>query len=189
MKSTFLLLLSLLVALCTFSSHADETNAVTPEAVTNSMGLISATIEMRESPVTGKTLFSNMIPVLSKYAPKLMGTNYDPVEAKGLIGAFTNSALPEIHAATKFLTDLKEDGRLPGVSKDSHGDATTGELPLDELQEARYPFAVTFYFVLSGDSFTNIYTVLRPSKDAAWRLDKAWRVDTEGRIVIEWPIK
>jgi hypothetical protein len=135
---------------------------------------------------------SNFIPMVTNR----MGTNFGPAAAEGLailetnaLTALTNSAVAEMSAAGKFLTELQKEGHLPGTPKGSHESFTTDTLSMAEFQEARYPFTVTFHLVLSGESFTNHYMVLRSLKDAPWQLRRAWRTDAQGRRVAEWPAK
>ena len=143
-----------------------------------------------------RTVYSNFIPAVTNR----LGTNSGPVAAKALAGfetnvlsILTNSAMAEMGAGLKFLTELKKQGRVPGVPKDSHAEVTgglhSGNLEMSELKEAKYPFSLTFNVVLTGDSLTNHYTIIRASSDADWQLQKAWRTDTEGRTVKEWPVK
>jgi len=75
------------------------------------------------------------------------------------------------------------------MTKDSYGTATTDNMPLSELKEATYPFSLTFNVVLIGDPFTNHYTVMHATADAAWQLQRAWRTDTGGHTIVEWPTK
>jgi hypothetical protein len=96
------------------------------------------------------------------------------------------------HAAGMFFDDLKAQGRLPGISKGSHGDAITDDLSESDScisQKIKYPYLLTFHVVLTGDSLTNHYTVMQPSKDSVWQLLRAWRTDAEGHVIKEWPIK
>ncbi len=99
----------------------------------------------------------------------------------------TNSVTAEIIAGGEFLRALQEQGRLVWVSKDDHGQMTTGEQPWSQFKEVKYPFSVTFYITKNGDSCTNHYTVMRESKDAVWQLRKAWKTDSKGYTVKEWP--
>jgi hypothetical protein len=102
-----------------------------------------------------------------------------------LLSASTNS-LPGLGAAAEFFLQLKKEGRLPGLPKESHGSVTTS-LGLGGVQQ--YPFSLTFHVVATGDTSTNHYTLLRSSSDAPWQLEKAWRTDTQGLIIVEWPVK
>ena len=109
----------------------------------------------------------------------------------------TNSAfIAEVAAVSAaggtFFSDLKMQGRLPGISKDSHGDGTTDDLftPDSRIsQTIKYPYSMTIHFVLTGDSLTNHYTIMQPSRDSSWQLLRAWRTDTEGHVIKEWPVK
>jgi hypothetical protein len=143
-----------------------------------------------------KTGYANFIPAVTNR----LGTNFGPVAAKvlasfetNILSALTNSAMAELDAGAKFLTELKKQGRVPGVSKDSHAEVTGGlhtdNLKMSELKEAKYPFSLTFNVVLTGDSLTNHYTIMRASPDADWQLQRAWRTDTEGHTIKEWPVK
>jgi len=178
MKPKLILSLALVLGNALFAVRAEE-----PKAATNSLNDISAKVQAG---------YSNFIPAVSN----LMGTNYGPAAAKAMAGletnvltALTNSAMVELGDSAKFLLELKKQGNLPGISADGHGAVSTENRPLSELQIAKYPFAVTFLVVPSGDSFTNHYTVLRPAMNAPWKLAKAWRTDTDGHMVTEWPVK
>jgi hypothetical protein len=106
-----------------------------------------------------------------------------------LLNQQTNSVAVETAEAGEYLVTLQETGSLPGVSKNSRGVMTTGDLPMSELKGPVYPFSRTFDVVVDGDTFTNHYTVARSARDTAWRLQKAWRTDSEGRTMAEWPVK
>jgi len=182
LKCTFLVLAGLLVTLYQPSSHANETNTINLEASSNSTKDTAKNVD---------AAFSNYIPWVSN----LVRTNYRSTattvltDAKtNVLTALTNSALPEMGQAGKFLVELKKSGRLPGVLADSHGELSVNG-PLSAFQEAKYPFTVTFDLNVKGDSLTNHYTVVRQVKDAEWQLEKAWRTDAQGHTAIEWPVK
>lgn len=104
--------------------------------------------------------------------------------------ALTNQVMVEIDAAATYLTKLKRQGRLPGVSKAlSRGHVGTGKLPFSLIHHFKYPFSITFYVAPTGAWFTNHYTLLHPAKGAPWQLVKAWRTDTDGRTIKEWQVK
>jgi len=178
MKPKLLLCLAFVLSIASTTAHSEDT-----DVATNSLNDISAKVQAG---------YSNFIPAVSN----LMGTNYGPAATKAMAGletnmltALTNSAMLELGASAKFLLELKKQGNLPGISADGHGTVTTENRPLSELQVAKYPFAMTFLVVPSGDSLTNHYIVLRPAMDAPWRLTKAWRTDADGHTVKEWPVK
>jgi hypothetical protein len=167
------------------------TNALTKPEVVNSLSSVSTSVSSG---------YSNFIPSATMTTTNLMGTNYAPVVQKVLVNfetnalnIITNTTMMEMSLATKFLTGLKKQGRLPGVLPDSHAEVTgnlhSDNLLMSEFKEAKYPFSLTFNVVLSGDSLTNHYTVERASADAAWQLQRAWRTDAEGNTLIEWPTK
>jgi|GEM_PF-696961 len=85
----------------------------------------------------------------------------------------------DLEGAGKFLHDLKENGQLPGFSKDDRGTTATPE---------PNPNSVTFNYGKSGDSSIYHYTVGRESKESPWKLQKAWRADQNGRTIEEYPV-
>ena len=94
----------------------------------------------------------------------------------------------EAMSAGEFLLSLREQGQLPGVSKDAHGEIRFDfAFPLPK--EVAYPLSQTFQISLKDQSFANHYAVQRETKDSAWHLQRAWQTDSEGRTVKEWPIK
>ena len=109
----------------------------------------------------------------------------------------TNSALLAevtqiIAGAATFFQDLKEQGRLPGVSKDKEGDGGLNKAFKNDLlssQKIRYPVLLTIHMVWADDPCTNYYTVKQPSKDSGWQLQRAWRADSEGHVIKEWLVK
>ena len=113
------------------------------------------------------------------------------------VTAWTNSAfvaeyLAVVSSAGNFFVDLKNQGRLPGISKGRHGKgASDGLFTSDSWlsQKIKYPFSLTFHIVFTGDTLTNHYTMVLPSKDSSWRLQKAWRTDSKGHVIKEWPVE
>jgi hypothetical protein len=94
--------------------------------------------------------------------------------------------------AAIYFNDLREHGRLPGIPKDSHGDFFLNESGLSIYwvsQKISYPCTLTFDAVMKGDPLTNHYSVIRPTKDSRWHLQRAWQTDPEGNVLTEWPIK
>ena len=203
MNPKLLLCLALVLSGNLINCRADETNAA-PDKSEVVMGLgvngqtntSTVTIENTNS---AKEFASAVATNYEKFI--LSATNAVPTNAvkalpmvaetmrTNLLNALTNSAMVEMGDAVKFLTQLKKNGELPGVQKDSHADVTTGVLPISKFQTAEYPFVVTFHVLLMGDSLTNHYTVERPAAGSNWQLKRAWRTDTEGKIVNEWQIK
>jgi hypothetical protein len=93
----------------------------------------------------------------------------------------------ETLAGGDYLLELHKQGRLPGDSKDMHGKIESDSATL--AREVIYPCTRTFHVTITGESFTNYYTVTRTSKDSGWQLDKAWRTDSAGHTVEEWTVK
>ncbi|HLX69661.1 MAG TPA: hypothetical protein VKV04_08555 [Verrucomicrobiae bacterium] len=75
-------------------------------------------------------------------------------------------------SAVRFLKSLKENGRLPGWSKDD------GMLPRQTLLHFHYPDSAAFEAHKVGDSlFIYHYVIVRASEGSEWKLQKAWRTD------------
>ena len=86
--------------------------------------------------------------------------------------------------AGKFLHNLHEQGKLPGLSKDDHGEL---KAKVSDFSEAvHFPLSLTFQFVKNSDSVYN-YTVERLSMNSDWRLIKAWQTDASDKTVKEFP--
>jgi hypothetical protein len=189
MKSKRLLcVLSILSAVWLVSCSKNASDASANLANTNALKDITAEI---------KTGYSNFIPMaVAATATNLGTTNYTPIVSKMLATFETNvlsipksPGIAEISAGEEFLRNLKAQGLLPGISPDIHGHLTTGDFPLARYQEANYPFSVTFHFIPLDASYTNHYTVVRPSEGAEWQLEQAWQTDIEGHTVEDWPVK
>ena len=105
--------------------------------------------------------------------------------------AQTNSITLGLVSASNFLLELHKESRLPGDSKDEHGELMSENVPFSGSvpTEAVYPLVRTFYMVKTGDTFTNHYTVGRQSKDSEWILQRAWRTDSQGRTIEDWPVQ
>jgi hypothetical protein len=203
MKSKIIFCLALILSGSSIVAFADETNATSskPEVemylgvngkTNNNTSTLDATNSLKEFVNTVATNYEKFI--LS--STNAMGTNFAPVlpimatyMKSNFLSIMTNSSVLEMGAAEKFLIELKKQNRLPGTPKESHGSVSTIVGDISKFKEAKYPFAMTFHSVLIGDSLTNHYTVMRPSADADWQLQKAWRTDTEGNTILEWPIK
>ena len=94
--------------------------------------------------------------------------------------------------AAQFLLQLRERNRLPGVSKDEHGQIYSEDFDLmvsNKIVVVEYPMERIFHLVKDGSTSTNNYVVLKESKDAEWKLQKAWEIDSNGQILQEWQIK
>jgi hypothetical protein len=207
MKPKLLLCLALVLSESSIVTHADETNAASskPEMemslsvngkTNNNTATLDATNSSKDFANSVTTNYEKLILSSTNIVP----TNF--AAALPMVSEFvrtnfssilTNSAMAEMSAGVKFLTELKNQGGVPGVLKDSHAVVTGGlhtdDPELSDLKEAKYPFLLTFNVVLTGDSLTNHYTIIRASPDADWQLQRAWRTDTEGNTIKEWPVK
>jgi hypothetical protein len=82
-----------------------------------------------------------------------------------------------------YLSQLRREGRLPGVATNEHGNATvSGRL-------ASYPYSLTMCVTIPGKMFTNNYSVVQIKKDSPWQLKRAWQTDSNGQTIQEWPVK
>jgi hypothetical protein len=207
MKSKLLLCLAIMVSGDLIICHAAQTNsAPTKPEVTMSFGVNEQTNWASTLAVEQTNSMKAIADAVNAVNERLISssTNINPTNATftlpstaaffqtnvltNVLTALTNSALPEMGEAGRFLIELKKSDHLPGVPQDRHGDMFVNA-PLSAFQEAKYPFTVTFDLIAEGDSLTNHYTVVRPAKDAAWRLEKAWRTDTDGHTIKNWPVK
>jgi hypothetical protein len=87
--------------------------------------------------------------------------------------------LQNLPAAMEFLHNLKEEGRLPGWSKEEKGQMAYPEV---------YSSSGTFNIRKNGSSSIFHYQVTRASKDSPWKLRKAWRTDKNGHTTEEYPV-
>ena len=87
--------------------------------------------------------------------------------------------------AGKFLRDLHEQGKLPGLSRDDHGELKAKVADFSET--VRFPVSMTFQFQKDTDSIYN-YTVERLSSGSNWRLIKGWQTDPAGKTVKEFSL-
>ena len=84
-------------------------------------------------------------------------------------------------AAITFLRDLKENSKLPGWSKDEHGEAKG-------VKTDAALSSTTIDVLKTGDTSIYHYTVTGGSNDSPRRLQKAWRTDQNDRTVEEYSI-
>jgi len=110
------------------------------------------------------------------------------LQSRALHDVENSPVTTEAMSAGDFLLRLREQGQLPGVSKDAHG-VIRFDFAFPLPKEIAYPFSQTFQITLKGQSFTNHYTVQRETKESAWQLQRAWQTDSEERTVKEWPTK
>jgi hypothetical protein len=106
----------------------------------------------------------------------------------------------EIAAPSEFLEGLKENGKLPGLSKDDCGrffieSYSNFDSSLTNTQDAVYirgyyntrHRAVTFAFRKNSHSSVCHYTIVRVSKDSPWVFDHGWRTEPGSDVTHEFP--
>src|SRR5580704_4535904 len=75
----------------------------------------------------------------------------------------------EVLSGAKFLSELGNEGRLPGFTPHEQGMFSSKGVIIS------YPYTLTVEFVKKGDtSRRNYYTILRLAKDSEWQLKRAW---------------
>jgi hypothetical protein len=97
-----------------------------------------------------------------------------------------NTAASASVEAGKFLRDLHEQGKLPGLSKTDHGELKANVS--DFSKPVHFPLSLSFSLAKNGDSIYN-YTVEKSSMGSGWRLIKARQTDPGGNTVKEFPIQ
>ena len=86
--------------------------------------------------------------------------------------------------AEKFFENLKEKGALPGWPLDEKG----GSFTASGIDTEVYPITGSYKVSIKGAPCVYLYTIVKPSKDAAWKLQKARRTDAGGRTLEEYPV-
>jgi hypothetical protein len=106
----------------------------------------------------------------------------------------------EMGAPAEFLEGLKENGRLPGLSKadevaicvEGYANYAPQPVTTNGVAYGRAYFntrhkSVTFDLLKKGDSSLYRYQVARTSAESPWDLRKAWRTDQTGHTIEEYP--
>jgi hypothetical protein len=70
-----------------------------------------------------------------------------------------NPVVVESKSAGDFLIGLHQQSLLPGDSKDMHGEIHSEIEPYPLPDTVTYPFSRTFHVSITGETFTNNYTV------------------------------
>ena len=94
-----------------------------------------------------------------------------------------------------FLQNIKRKGQLPGWSKNDTG-YTNLSFDLDLASEWEhpikpedYPLTQTLTVFRKGDTSIYNYTIVKPSPDASWQLQRAWKAAPSGHILKDYPIQ
>src|SRR5262245_42900194 len=92
----------------------------------------------------------------------ISGCSRDDEQTRKMVA--TNAVTAQSLAAIDFMRHMKEEGRLPGYSKDEHGKLTSDPVPITADSRGTYPASFTFRITKNGDPSTYNYSVLCPSK-------------------------
>jgi hypothetical protein len=84
-------------------------------------------------------------------------------------------------SALTYLKHLKNQGRLPGWSREEQG------APKD-LKKTVADNTVTVEATKSSESSVYHYQLTRASAEAPWKLVKAWRTNARGRMLENYPV-
>lgn len=80
----------------------------------------------------------------------------------------------------EYLSQLRQEGRLPGVGTNEHGHASiNGRLN-------SYPYSLTMQLTKEGETSVNHYAIKKLSKNSTWQLERAWQTDSSGHFIQEW---
>jgi len=90
-----------------------------------------------------------------------------------------------VESALKCLGQLRNQNRLPGISKSDEGQLTDYHF---NHNDSPYLDSVTFDGQKKGDSFFYHCTITRTAKHDSWKLQKMWRTDAQGRVVEEYSV-
>lgn len=125
--------------------------------------------------------------LLSNGCSKSDGNFVSDATASALLS--TNEVAAETLSAGNFMGELQISDRLPGVSKDDHGEMTSTKINFSATEH--YPISRTFFIIKNGDQSKSkyYYQFTRISKASEWQLEKAWRTDSEGKTIEEFTIK
>lgn len=75
--------------------------------------------------------------------------------------------------------ELRQAGKLPGLTKDEHGNVETEAIP--ESEHVTYPVGVILNMTTKAQESRYGYSFTKDSEAAQWRLTRAWRVGGDGR--------
>ena len=95
----------------------------------------------------------------------------------------------ETMEAGECLVTLLNEGKLPGVSLEEHGDLVTDEVVQKPETDRVYPATRGFHFESRATGLIHHYTVVLPKQGDTWRLERAWDTDRAGQVVREYNLK
>ena len=98
----------------------------------------------------------------------------------GLYDQIADSAYGRItmDAIHQFYT-MKEAGKLPGISKDVHGDLQSETIP--QTSPVIYPVSVWLHVTIASNHAVYCYLFTKDSEPSEWRLARACRMLADGK--------
>lgn len=113
-----------------------------------------------------------------------------PAQLKRMPNHTPSPAAERLQSETTFLAELKENGLLPGVSKDLKGyfgiwEKTTATPEGGATQEVHFLTSLP-----ANKSRKNYhYIVSRAASNSTWQINKAWLTDSSGKVIQEYPVQ
>jgi hypothetical protein len=113
--------------------------------------------------------------------PLVLSSCTSPCVSDSLHVRFTDSPYVRItmDAIHKFY-EMKESGKLPGISEDVHGDLQTGAIP--QSGPVIYPASVTLGVTTASNHEHFCYLFMKDTKISEWRLARASRMLPDGKF-------
>lgn len=88
-----------------------------------------------------------------------------------------------LKSGMEYLSQLRQEGRLPGVGTNEHGHAyINGRLN-------SYPYSLTMQLTKEGETSVYHYAITKVSRNSTWQLKRAWQTDSNGHFIQELSIK
>jgi hypothetical protein len=85
-----------------------------------------------------------------------------------------------MEAINQFYT-LKASGKLPGLSKDEHGNVQTEAIPTSG--PITYPVSVVLHVTTASNHADYGYIFTKAGQSSEWRLTRAWQQQVDGKSV------
>lgn len=94
----------------------------------------------------------------------------------------------EMDSALNFMTSLKKEDKLPGISKGVKGMLRWEKKPTDTTPEGGCSQEV-HYFTTDTPHQDYYYFITRISSNSPWQLKKAVQTDATGKVIAEYPVQ
>ena len=92
-----------------------------------------------------------------------------------------------VRDAERYISELRAQDKLPGVSSGEHGRLTAAVAGGED--GVKYPATVTVQLWKQGEASPYNYDLQKDEPQASWRLTSATRLDENGHVVEELPLK